>query len=656
MKWGRLVSSLFKAISRHRSFKVLAVLLTVLLFFGSHATAQADASTWAALQEAIDQAENNAVLTLTNDVTALPEDSRLTIATDKCVTLDLNGHALNRNLPEYRAINGSALYVQKDAILTIRNSGGEGGVITDGYHDTGGGILNNGTLILEGGSVTGNTALDAGGGIANYGTMILMGGSVMGNTSLGYGGGVYNQAKAHMTLYGDIVFGNSAQRQQDIVNEGMLSIVGNHRDEEVRKDMAILKNYIVQITVFPAVATLLALLLAVRLDTYLSRARKRSMTVIIALVFGVILQNCLEYRLTMLQGNNAARVLLSVFGYVVHPVILAMFLSVVKSGGRYRAAWVLVGVNGGIYLTAFFSPMTFWYTVNGHFKSGPLRHTCTIVSVVLFIWLIVLTMRQFHPQKKRESWLPVLVTLLIAGAVAMDCTVIFDEQPLSFLTIAIVISCVFYYIWLHLQFVREHEDDLKAKQRIQIMRTQIQPHFLYNTIATIKVLCRKNPEQAAEVADKFGAYLRQNLNSLDMPGRIPFEKELQHTKLYAEIEMVRFGNIRVEYDIEDSDFTLPPLTLQPMVENAIRHGVRVREQGVVQVHTSKTVSGHQIVIRDNGIGFDLKEAPSQPGQHLGIQNVRERIESMCGGTLTIESTEGAGTVVTITIPDGGETR
>ena len=124
------MSSLFKAISRHRSFKVLAVLLTVLLFFGSHATAQADASTWAALQEAIDQAENNAVLTLTNDVTALPEDSRLTIATDKCVTLDLNGYALNRNLPEYRAINGSALYVQKDAILTILNSGGEGGVIT----------------------------------------------------------------------------------------------------------------------------------------------------------------------------------------------------------------------------------------------------------------------------------------------------------------------------------------------------------------------------------------------------------------------------------------------------------------------------------------------------------------------------------------------
>ena len=369
-----------------------------------------------------------------------------------------------------------------------------------------------------------------------------------------------------------------------------------------------------------------------------------------------VLQNCLEYRLTLLQGNNAFRVLLNVFGYVARPVILAMFLSVVKPSGRCRTAWALVGINGGIYLTAFFSPLTFWYTVNGHFKGGPLRHTCTIVSAVLFIWLFTLTMLQFHPRKKRESWLPILVTLLIAGAVAMDFTVIFDEQPLSFLTMAIVISCLFYYIWLHLQFVREHEDDLKAKQRIQIMRTQIQPHFLYNTIATFKALCRKNPEQAAEVADKFGAYLRQNLNSLDMPGRIPFEKELQHTKLYAEIEMVRFDNIRVEYDIQDSDFTLPPLTLQPMGENAIRHGVRIRKDGMVRVLTQKTASGHKIIIRDNGKGFDPHDAEIEEGQHLGIRNVRERIESMFGGTLTIESTEGAGTVVTITIPDKEETK
>ena len=106
-----------------------------------------------------------------------------------------------------------------------------------------------------------------------------------------------------------------------------------------------------------------------------------------------------------------------------------------------------------------------------------------------------------------------------------------------------------------------------------------------------------------------------------------------------------------EYEIQDSDFTIPPLTLQPMVENAIRHGVRVRKEGVVRVLTKKTAAGHEIIIRDNGKGFDAKEAETKEGQHLGIRNVRERVESMCGGTLTIESTEETGTVVTITIPD-----
>ena len=595
------------------------------------------------------------MISLEEDVTARPGDARLTVAAGKCVTLDLNGHTLNRNQKEYKANNDSVIYIQNGAILTIRSRGEGEGIITGGYHDNGGGILNDGTLILEGGSVTGNAALNAGGGIANYGTMILMGGSVTGNTSLNMGGGVYNQAKAHLTVYGNIVSGNSAPRQQDIVNEGTLSVVSGQPEGDDLEDMPVLKRYMAQITIFPAVATLLALLLAVRLDAYLSRDRKQSMVVIIALVFGVILQNYLEYRLAPLSGSNAVRLPLGVFGYAVRPMILAMFLFIVKPGGRYRLAWALVGVNAAIYLTAFFSPLTFWYTVNGHFKAGPLRHTCTAVSAVLFLWLFILTMRQFHPQKRRESLLPILVTALISGAVILDFTAIFNEQPLSFLTLAIEVSCVFYYIWLHLQFVREHEDDLKAKQRIEIMRTQIQPHFLYNTIATFKALCRKNPEQAAEVADKFGTYLRQNLNTLDVPGRIPFEKELEHTKLYADIEMVRFDNVRVEYEIEDTDFTVPPLTLQPMVENAIRQGVRIREQGLVRVHTEKTAFGHKVIIQDNGKGFDLREAENQAGQHLGIQNVRGRIESMCGGTLTIDSTEGKGTVVTITIPDREET-
>ena len=111
---------------------------------------------------------------------------------------------------------------------------------------------------------------------------------------------------------------------------------------------------------------------------------------------------------------------------------------------------------------------------------------------------------------------------------------------MSFLTISIVISSVLYYIWLHFQFVQAHEKDLAAEQRIQIMMSQIQPHFLYNTLATIRSLCLRSPETAAQTIDKFSRYLRQNLDTLDQNGLIPFSKELERVKIYTEIEMLMF--------------------------------------------------------------------------------------------------------------------
>jgi len=139
--------------------KAAAALMAVILLCSCAASpAQGEASAWAALQEEINQAENGGVITLSEDITALPDDSRLTVPSGKRLTLDLNGHTLDRNQREYRANNGSVLYIQKDAILTIRSSGETEGRITGGYHDYGGGIVNDGTLILEGGSVTGNAA------------------------------------------------------------------------------------------------------------------------------------------------------------------------------------------------------------------------------------------------------------------------------------------------------------------------------------------------------------------------------------------------------------------------------------------------------------------------------------------------------------------
>ena len=631
-----------------RARGAFAALLVAALLFGGAARAETAVDTWAALQEAIDRAEAGETVVLSGDVSAGASDATLNVPTGRNLALDLNGHALDRNLHGDED-EGSVLSIETGAILTIRDSVGTG-TITGGCAGYGGGILNQGALILEGGCVTGNRARGNGGGIANYGAASIVGGAVTGNAASS-GGGVYNQAKANLTIGGDLVYGNSAAAHADIRNDGALTVIGAGPEGVHIEDIPVLRDYMTELSVIPTLALLIALLLAVWLDAYLTRERKRVMVVIIALVFSLVLQNYLDNRLSLRGGAVAVRQAVTAYGYAVRPVILALFLRIVKPDGRYGAAWALIAVNAAVYMTAFFSPIAFYYTPDGNWRPGPLHHVCTAVSALLLAWLLLLTMRQFRPRQRRESWIPILVTALIAGSVAMDFNVIFDEQPISFLTIAIAIGCVFYYVWLHLQFVREHENALRAGQRIQIMMSQIQPHFLFNTLSTIQALCVKDPQTAVYAIEQFGVYLRKNLESLNQTDLIPLSRELEHTRAYAQIEQLRFRNIQVDYDIQELDVRVPALSIQPLVENAIRHGVRGREKGRVTVSACREGDENLIVIQDNGTGFDASAVGAEDGgRHIGIANVRSRLEQMCGGTLDIDSRIGEGTTITMHIP------
>ena len=396
-------------------------------------------------------------------------------------------------------------------------------------------------------------------------------------------------------------------------------------------------------------ALLAGLVLALLADSYIDRAPKRIILIILLLTFSLIVQSILEYRSGIGSPKPFLRTVLSIYGYCVRPVLVVLVFYIIADGRKTRPSWILTGINAAVYLTALFSPVAFQITQNNVFHRGPLGFTCHVVTGLFLANLVCMTVRKYGRVRWQDAVIPIFNSAIIAASVVLDYLTP-KSHPVSCLNTAIVISCALYYIWIHLQFVREHERSLQAEQRIQIMMTQIQPHFLFNTIATFKALCRKDPEQAAEVADKFGVYLRQNLDSLGQTGNIPFQKELEHTKLYTEIEMVRFENIRVEYDIADDGFSLPPLTLQPMVENAIRHGVRSRPDGLVRVTARRKENCHEIVIADNGTGFDPKTLEAEESGHIGIRNVRERIERMCSGVLILESTVGEGTTVTIRIP------
>ena len=399
----------------------------------------------------------------------------------------------------------------------------------------------------------------------------------------------------------------------------------------------------------PLLFHLIGLAIAVGIDSYLSKKHRRIMILVIVAVALLIVQDYAEYRLVVGTPHIFIRTCVAIAGYCIRPIVLALFIAIVDPKRKHLFAWVLIGLNAAVYLTALFSPICFWIDSDNRYLGGPLRFFCLYVSLLLLARLLYLTLRQYGRERKREIWMPLFVTLLILGACGMDFFSSKDTQPVQYLTIAVVTACVCFYIWLHLQFVREHEQALRAEQRIQIMMTQIQPHFVNNTLATIQALCRVDPEKAFDTTAKFGAYLRRNIDALTQARLIPLEKEIEHTKIYTEIETIRFPQITVVYDLRDVGFLLPPLTIQPLVENAIRHGVRCRKNGRVNVSTDCQNGAHRIVIADNGTGFDPKAAPGE-GMHIGIRNVRERIEQMCGGTLTVESRMGEGTTVTIQIP------
>ena len=632
---------------------ILALLLTSFCSFTARAEAAGDGqglNTWSDLQDAINSAGSGETIVLSADLTAAESDIALSVPDGAVLTIDLNGHTLDRNLKSSQGSAGAAIIVQSGAVLTVKDSSeSAGGKITGGYASHGGGIRNIGTLIFEGGCITGNTASDEGGGIVNYGFLVVGGGTVTGNTAGDEAGGIYNAAHGYLTVDKAAVYGNNAPKDADIRNSGSMKTVGG---ETV--DFVALNSAFDLLTVLPALALLTVLAFAVRLDDYLDKRQKRAMYIITVLVLTLVIQNYLDTWLYHHGNPITFRTVVTIYGYSVRPAILAVFLYIISSGRSYKLAWAAVGVNAAIYMTAFFSPLTFSFP-GGHFSGGPLKDLCTVISAILFVLCVYVTVKLFRPKQKKETWILVFILVLISLSVLLDYTVEYDELPVSFLTIAVVISSMMYYIWLHLQFVREHERALQAEHRIRIMMTQIQPHFLFNTLTAIRALCVKDPEAAVRVIGLFSAYLRQNLDSLNRAEVIPLSKEIEHTKIYAEIEMIRFPNIRVEYDIRDGECCVPALTVQPLVENAVRHGVRSRKEGMIRVAACREGSEHLIVIEDNGVGFEELPAKGSDETHIGIDNVRERLEQMCGGTMTIDSRPGEGTRVVLRIPVREET-
>jgi two-component system LytT family sensor kinase len=285
-----------------------------------------------------------------------------------------------------------------------------------------------------------------------------------------------------------------------------------------------------------------------------------------------------------------------------------------------------------------------------------------VQSVVCFVYLLLpmaysvyMSFKTPLKEKRKEY-------LTYDAYIAITCGLVYfvdivPQVPLFALSIFMGIQLLFITIYMDREYALAKKEREQTETSTAVMLSQLQPHFLFNALMAIQDKCHGKAPEAEEMVVEFAEYLRGNLDSLRRREPVPFRQELGHTKNYLALENKRFpGKIGVEYYIESEEFLIPSLTLQPVVENAVRYGITQREEGgTVRIYSKDTGKAYQVVVVDDGVGFDINATKPDGRTRIGIDSIRKRLGDMCGGSLEASSTPDVGTTVTITIPKMGGT-
>ena len=342
--------------------------------------------------------------------------------------------------------------------------------------------------------------------------------------------------------------------------------------------------------------------------------------------------------------------------------------------GRQKAIWYIGAISYLLMLTLSLRLLTVLRR-EGNRRIGKVCCCFAVAAILLLLLLQALNQVELHdvlvwygvgmavlhlialfgekPGREELSWL--LPTFLAMGA-----------DLLIYLRAGAISAAPVFLIWIVLNlfvrgfgFLREaigreqlllkKEEDLRDAQ-LQTLVNQIEPHFIYNTLATIHVFCRSDPQLAMQLIEHFNDYLHANFTAITAKEPVPFDEELKHTKAYLAVEAALYlDQLSVEYRTDFTQFRLPPLTLQPIVENSVKHGIaKTHQPEHICILSRRTDGGAEITIIDDGPGF-----PDDTGGdagHVGLQNVRERLALSCGGTLSIKANAGGGTAVTVFVP------
>lgn len=389
----------------------------------------------------------------------------------------------------------------------------------------------------------------------------------------------------------------------------------------------------------------------------------------------------------ILTVTNVFKVALA--GYIVFPIVFA--LNIIGATICYKkkgeGRWIRIMLLGILLFTVFavstISVYGAWVclaipvALSGHYYNTKLTLNIGIITMVILLVSIiigvVLGVKYYWVDGNLVNF-PDGATLVISGSLSETIVKSSEFSFGKYLANNILLYYIPQFMALLLicaicvqvsrhgrNMVLEESEILAAKTKAekdanetktQIMISQIQPHFVYNTLNAIYYLCDKEPARAKEAIADFSDYLRTNLNFMDKKAYISFDQELDHVKKYLSLEKMRFEDeLNIEYDIKCTTFRVPALSIQPLVENAVKHGICKRQDGgTVKIYSKDALDHYEVGIIDDGVGFDMTQPLDDKRRHIGLSNTKARLSAMCNATVDIQSEIGVGTTVIIKLP------
>ena len=340
----------------------------------------------------------------------------------------------------------------------------------------------------------------------------------------------------------------------------------------------------------------------------------------------------------------------TVIKYIISPTLLMMQTVVLVENKLLRRLLVIpnlvsvLAVTVGPYVTGL---KVLSFSQEYHFVEGPLRTVPFCVALFYLFVLVFASLYFFYDVTSGYN----SIIIYLAITTIITCMLEFFGIVSGIVKYVQIIDIYLYYFFLNFVYqTRIREESLKkelvltqkelelSNTNVKLLQNQISPHFIYNALFIIKALIWTDRKQASDAVDNFSMYLRRNIEAMRSNNLIKFSEELEHIKAFLSIENVDDeSGLIVEYNIEESDFQIPPLTVEPLVENAIIHGIGTLESGgVITISSRKSNDEYIVCVEDNGVGFDTEN--TKVG--VGLENARTRLELQCGGRLEISSRPG----------------